>query len=155
MLGPRGPAQMTHRAMIAVVDDEPTWLAAVGRALSRDGHHALLLGDPLRAAEQIPREAPAAVILDNSMPDISGVELARRLTTALGDACPPLILVTADLGELDRDARSLFVAAYEKPVSLRQLMNELRRVLRGRKASGTIVQLDGSEAIDEDEPATG
>lgn len=145
----------TDKAMIAVVDDEPTWLATVGRALSREGHHALLLGDPSRAAEQIPKERPAAVILDHSMPEVTGVELAQQLTATLGDACPPLILVTADLRDLDREARALFVAAYEKPVSLRQLMNELRRLLRGRKVSGTIAQVDPTAAVDEDEPATG
>lgn len=138
--------------MIAVVDDEPMWLATLGRALSREGFHALLLGDPIRAAAQIPQERPAVVILDHGMPELSGTELAGRLVEALGEACPPLVLVTADLRELDREALGLFVAAYEKPVSLRQLMSEVRRLVRGRKASGTIAQVDGSA---DDEAGTG
>ncbi|HJL14185.1 MAG TPA: response regulator [Sandaracinaceae bacterium LLY-WYZ-13_1] len=140
-----------QRTWIAVVDDDPTWLATLGRALSREGYHTLLVGDGDRAATRIPHEEPAAVILDHRMPRTTGVELARGLRAAMGERCPPLILVTGDLRELAPGDRELFVAAYEKPVRLRRLMQELRRVIRGRKSSGTLRRADDDAAPGDDE----
>ena len=129
---------MTQQTLIAVVDDEPVWLAAVGRALAREGYHAQLIGDPEAALDLVASERPAVVIVDRHMPRMSGLELAARLQRRLSDRCPPLILVTGDLAELSARERDRFEAIYEKPVSLKQLMRQVRRLVRGQKRSGTL-----------------
>ena len=124
---------MADRTLIAVVDDEPGWLALVGTMLSDQGFHAQLLGDAGSALAQIVKDDPAVVILGETA-------LAWRLRNTLGDACPVLLLVTGDLGELREDDVALFQAAYEKPASLQRILGEVRRAVRGRRCSGTVIK---------------
>ncbi|MGE0788098.1 MAG: response regulator transcription factor [Sandaracinaceae bacterium] len=129
---------MQERTWVAVVDDEPIWLATVGRALSREGYHAQLIGDPEAALEMIAADAPTVAILDRRMPGMDGLELARALLVRMGEDCPCLFLVTGDLGELTPSELARFDAVFEKPVPLRELMRAVRRAVRGAKTSGTI-----------------
>jgi DNA-binding response OmpR family regulator len=151
---------MTKQQLIAVVDDEPVWLASLGRALTLRGYEPLLLERPERALDEVPRRRPVAMIVDYSMPRLTGAELASRLQGSLGDECPPLILVTGDLEELSPAERAPFAAAFGKPVPLQELFAELRRVVRGALSSGTVqrperVRAALDAARDDDEPATG
>jgi DNA-binding response OmpR family regulator len=150
---------MTREQLVAVVDDEPVWRTSLGRALSLRGYRSLLLGDPRTALRELVRERPDAVILDHSMPGLSGSELAERLRGALGDACPPLLLVTGDLYQLSEAERAPFAATFVKPVALGELCAELRRVLRGALSSGTVRRpgrvRDALRAPDDDESAAG
>lgn len=141
---------MNDQTLIAVVDDDPMWLATAGRMLSRDGYHVLLIGDPMKATAQIAKERPAVVVLDLAMPGLDGVELARALLRELGEAAPPMVLISGDLRDLTREEGALFEAAYEKPVSLRQLLSEVRRLVRGQKVSGTLSREDVMSAGDEE-----
>jgi len=141
---------MANRMFVAVVDDDPIWLSTVGRALSRAGQHVLLIGDPLAAFDEILRERPAVVVLDGSMPGLSGPELAEQLRERLRDECPPLILVSGDLGDLDARALEPFDAAYEKPVTLGHLTTEVRRQARSRKRSGTRIKAGGEMPVPRD-----
>src|SRR5688572_10438008 len=99
---------MRDRTLIAVVSDEPGWLAAMGAMLASAGMHSLLVGDRASAIAQIAIDAPAVAIVPSSA-------LAFELHRRMGDACPLLVLVTADLAELDAGDEILFQAAYEKP----------------------------------------
>ncbi len=138
---------MAERTLIAVVDDEPTWLATMGRALAREGYHAQLIGDGEAAVDLIVAERPLVAVLDRHMPRISGLELSARLRARLGESCPPLVLVTGDLNELSEPELDRFDAAYEKPVPLALLMRTVRRLVRGQKSSGTIAAV-AEEAAD-------
>lgn len=129
---------MSERTLIAVVDDEPVWLAAVGRGLSREGYHAQLIGDPEAAVSLVREEKPSVVILDRWMPQLSGLELAEQLKSELGDACPALVLVTGDLVDVTPSQLARFDAIFEKPVSLKVLLRTVRRLVRGQKSSGTV-----------------
>lgn len=142
---------MTERTQIAVVDDEPVWLTTVGRALSREGYHAQLIGDPDAALALIASERPTVVIVDRYMPRLGGLELAERLQHRLGERCPPLVLVTGDLGDLSPSQLARFEAVFEKPVSLKQLMRTMRRLVRGQKSSGTVRAVSEAPPVDEEE----
>lgn len=129
---------MGDQQLIAVVDDEPVWLASLGRALERAGYRTLPIADSTQAVELVAVERPAAMIVDYSMPWLAGDELASELHKSLGDECPPLILVTGDLADLGTEARSLFAACFQKPVSLHDLLAELQRVIHSAKSSSTL-----------------
>jgi DNA-binding response OmpR family regulator len=116
---------MPNKTLVAVVDEEPSWLGLVGNTLSEHGFHALLLGDGDGAVERITTDGPAVVILPSAT-------LAQRLWSTLGEACPALLLVTHDLEELTDAEAGLFEAAYEKPVSLARIVDEVRRTIGAR-----------------------
>lgn len=123
---------MTDRTLIAVVDEDASWLAAMGGTLMTTGYHALLIGDE-SAVDQIVSAEPVVAI-------VSSVPIARALREAMGDTCPVLLLVTSDIDELSEEDEMLFQAAYEKPASIDRVLVEVRRVVRGRRTSGTVLR---------------
>lgn len=121
---------MLKRHLIAVVDDDQPFresmrklIAVLGYTVEAFSSAASFLASPRRADT-------ACLVLDVSMPEMTGPELHRHLTAA-GDRIPT-ILVTAYPDELDR-ARALRegVAAYlRKPVDDHQLDRCLRSALQ-------------------------
>ena len=122
---------MILRALI--VDDEPVARRRIRRLLDAEdgvvviGEHA----DGLSALDAVCTDAPNLVFLDVQMPEISGIEVARRLDPA---AVPAIVFVTA----FDRYAIEAFdlhaVDYLLKPVSADRLARALTRV-RARLAA--------------------
>ena len=69
---------MTHRGSILLVDDEEKILKALGRALRDAGHEVVETTSP-REAQRLLAERPFDVlIVDNVMPELSGLDLIRE-----------------------------------------------------------------------------
>ena len=69
---------MSVRVML--VDDHPMWRDAVARDLTEAGYHVTAaVGDGGQAIRVAPAAAPDVVVLDLQLPDLSGVEVVRRL----------------------------------------------------------------------------
>jgi two-component system cell cycle sensor histidine kinase/response regulator CckA len=67
-------------ATILVVEDEAAVLATATRSLERDGYRVLQACDGASALEVVARHGPPhLVVTDLLMPEVGGVELARRL----------------------------------------------------------------------------
>jgi two-component system NtrC family response regulator len=82
--------------MVLIADDEQKILKALGRALREDGHEVTEATDG-RSAQRLLAERPFDVlVIDNVMPDLTGVEVVRELTrsTPAGER-PQVILMTA------------------------------------------------------------
>jgi DNA-binding NtrC family response regulator len=124
---------MRDRTLIAVIDEDSSWLAAMGGTLLTTGYHALLIGDERTALAQLLSSDPTIAI-------VSSVKLAREIASVMGDEAPFLVLVTDDLDALSDEDAALFHAAHEKPASIDRVMVEVRRAVRGRRESGTVVQ---------------
>lgn len=121
--------------VILVVDDEEHLLEMLEYNLLREGYvtrSAKTGVEALALANQIP--IPAAVILDLMLPDISGVEVCRRLKSSLNTRHVPIIMVSARGDEIDR------VVGFEvgaddyvvKPFSVRELMLRVHSRVRDR-----------------------
>ena len=127
---PTSPA----RASIIVVDDEPTISEVVARYLVRAGYEARVAGDGARGLA-LHAERPAdLMVLDVMMPNVSGVEVLRRLRLEPGEA-PAVIMLTARGEESDRIA-GLALGADDyvvKPFSPRELVARVDAVLRRAK----------------------
>jgi len=72
---------MTDREQVTVlfVDDEPSVLSALRRALSDEPYGVRICEDPRQALEEIVRDAPAVVVADFYMPQMRGPELLARV----------------------------------------------------------------------------
>jgi DNA-binding NarL/FixJ family response regulator len=65
---------------VMVVDDHPIWRDAVARDLVEAGYDvAAVLGEGVQAVRVAPAVRPDVVVLDLQLPDLSGVEVVRRL----------------------------------------------------------------------------
>jgi pilus assembly protein CpaE len=82
-------------AKVLVVDDDPVALQLVVYALSSEGHEVISADNGEQALLTICSEQPNLVVLDNSLPGISGVEVCRRLRAAPETARLPVIMLSA------------------------------------------------------------
>ncbi len=124
---------------ILVVDDEPAVRESLRRALQLEGYGVELAGNGSEALYRLEsRELePDAVVLDVLMPEVDGLEVARRLRRT-GSRVPILMLTARDeiadrVAGLDAGADDYLV----KPFALEELFARLRAILR-RSADGAV-----------------
>ncbi|WP_426320680.1 two-component system response regulator CreB [Pseudoduganella sp. R-43] len=114
---------------ILIVEDEQAIADSIAFALGKEGfapHHVMLGEQALAAARE---QAPALVILDVGLPDISGLDVCRRLRQF---SEVPVIFLTARSDEIDRIV-GLEIGADDyvtKPFSPRELVARVRVILR-------------------------
>ena len=115
---------------ILIVEDEQAIADSIAYALRTDGFvpRHVLLGEQALAALRSHGE-PALVVLDIGLPDMSGLEVCRRLRQ-FSDV--PVIFLTARSDEIDRIV-GLEIGADDyvtKPFSPRELVARIRVILR-------------------------
>jgi two-component system catabolic regulation response regulator CreB len=114
---------------ILIVEDEQAIADSIAFALGKEGYeprHVTLGEQALVAARE---EPPALVMLDVGLPDISGLEVCRRLRQF---SEVPVIFLTARSDEIDRIV-GLEIGADDyvtKPFSPRELVARVRVILR-------------------------
>src|SRR5438270_13116266 len=117
-------------ARVLVVDDEPAVRRALERALKLESYDVTLAEDGEEALDVLARQPAAAVVLDEMMPRLDGLEVCRRMRKA-GDRTPILMLTARDA--IDDRVKGLDVGADDylvKPFALRELQARLRALLR-------------------------
>ncbi|RPH46794.1 MAG: response regulator [Burkholderiales bacterium] len=111
-------AHPADRRRVLVVDDNVDAATTLQISLELDGHEVRTVHDGLGALEAVAAERPDAVLLDIGLPDIDGLEVARRLRARYGRDCPRLIAVSGWGQEADkrRAAEAGFERHFTKPV---------------------------------------
>ena len=129
---------------ILIVDDEAPIREMVTVALEMAGYDCMEAADAREAHSLIVDHKPDLILLDWMMPDISGIELARRLKRSELTSEIPIVMLTAK-GEEDHKIQGLETGADDyitKPFSPRELAARLKAVLRrtgGFENQGPIV----------------
>lgn len=119
-------------ARILVIEDEKDLLEVLAYNLRQAGHTPLLVGGGRDALAAVAEHRPDLVLLDLMLPDVSGIEICRRIKSAPATKDIPIVMVTAKGDEVDR------VVGFElgaddyvvKPYSLRELLLRVEAVLR-------------------------
>ncbi|HMQ30697.1 MAG TPA: response regulator transcription factor [Chloroflexaceae bacterium] len=118
-----------EKALILVVEDEPTIVEVVVRYLQREGFRTATAGDGEGALRAVARERPDLLVLDLMLPGLDGLEVLRRVRA--GGALP-VVMLTARGEEIDR-VLGLELGADDyitKPFSPRELVARVKAVLR-------------------------
>lgn len=127
-----------NKLVVLLLDDDPTWLRALGRLLERAGASVIALSSPEALFERISTGTPDVMALDFVLGlDETGADVARSLREHLRDSCPPLLLVSSSLPSVDDADFAPFDAAYDKATAPAQLVRYIieRAHLRGGSRS--------------------
>lgn len=122
---------MTNKTVL-IVDDEAPIREMIAVALQMAGYQCLEAENAQIAHALVVDHQPDIILLDWMMPDVSGIELARRLKREPGSAEIPIIMLTAR-SEEDNKVQGLEAGADDyitKPFSPRELIARLKAVLR-------------------------
>jgi DNA-binding NtrC family response regulator len=141
------------RAHLLVVDDEPSILTTLQKALSLEGYGVDVAGGVKVAEEKLKKRAYDLCLFDVQLPDGDGVELLQRLRTAKTET--PVIMMSGH-ATIDTAVRAVRVGALnflEKPLNTDALLIAVDTALRLtraeeeardlRRAAGTTGELVG------------
>ena len=121
------------RARILVVEDNEKNMKLFRDVLQASGYRTLEATSGVRAVELATEHVPDLVLLDIQLPDIDGVEALARLRADERTASIPVLALTAQAMEGDRER---FLAAgfdgyVSKPVNIVGLVDAVKRHCEG------------------------
>jgi two-component system, OmpR family, phosphate regulon response regulator PhoB len=134
---------------ILVVEDEPSQREVLAYNLKAEGFLVISADDGEDALLLVEEEEPDLILLDWMMPNLSGIEVCRRLKSCNETRVIPIVMVSARSEEMDK-VRGLEIGADDylvKPYSVIELIARLRTQLRRTRAATIGVTLHFQDII--------
>ncbi len=134
-----------RRPLLLVVEDDPRGREVMLRILEREGYRVEGVSAGLAAVERIGQGGVSAVLLDMSLPDIPGLDAARRIRALPHFSRVPIVGVTGHTGA-DEEARCMAVgcsAFVEKPVNWNALWEVLEDLLGATPPAAGLQEASG------------
>ena len=88
-------------ALILIADDDELIVDLVCTVLGRQGHVVSAVDDVWPVLQLLAAQTPALLILDYTMPKVSGIEVLRRVRGAATFSSLPILMLTGRCGEQD------------------------------------------------------
>jgi two-component system, cell cycle response regulator DivK len=119
---------------ILVVEDNEKNMKLFRDVLSATGYRTLEATTGGQAVEVATEHTPDLVLMDIQMPDFDGVEALRRLRADERTSAIPVLAVTAQAmqGDRERFLAEGFDGYLSKPVNVRELIGTVRQHCDGR-----------------------
>ncbi len=136
------------KAKILIVEDEPAIADTIQYALETEGFATICSASGLDVLSLLSRENIRLIVLDIGLPDISGLELCKRIRKSHDI---PIIFLTARTEEIDRVV-GLEIGADDyvtKPFSPREMTARVKAVLRRSEKPPSAVPPHGDFQINE------
>src|SRR6056297_248900 len=135
-----------QKPTVLVVEDEPAQREVLSYNLEAEGYRVTRAENGEEALMLVEEGAPDIIVLDWMLPNVSGIEICRRLKMRAETQEVPIIMLSARAEEVDR-VRGLETGADDyvvKPYSLVELMARIRAQLRRTRpaAVGQRLQFD-------------
>ncbi|MFI6561913.1 response regulator transcription factor [Streptomyces sp. NPDC050534] len=128
---------------VLVVDDDPAIRRSLERGLRLSGFRVRTADDGREALAVIGQTPPDVLVLDVSMPGMSGIEVCERLR---GDGQDLPVLMLSALDETADRIAGLQAGGDDylvKPFALQELVLRLRALLRRRPPAGEVLRVAG------------
>ena len=119
-------------AKVLIVEDEPALVELLKYNLEAEGYSVRHTANGDDAEVLVAEEHPDLILLDWMLPEVSGIEICRRIRARPDSRNVPILMLTARGEEADR-IRGLSTGADDyvvKPFSLPELMARVRALLR-------------------------
>ena len=117
---------------ILVTDDDLDTLRLLEILLQQQGYRTIIANSGARALELVEQEKPELVLLDVMMPEMDGIEVARRLRSSQTTKDILIIMFTAKANSEDK-LKGFDAGADDyliKPIQPRELLAHVRSVLQ-------------------------
>ena len=121
---------MSEHAQLYLVDDEPAVRKALSRLLRSAGYEVTAFGSAKEFMQQHVAAAPGCLVLDVTMPEITGIELQEWLARTRSPL--PIIFITGN-GDIPTSVRAMKAGAVDfltKPVKEADLLRAIEIALR-------------------------
>nr|PZN19331.1 MAG: Fis family transcriptional regulator [Pseudomonadota bacterium] len=118
------------RGQVLVVDDEPSILSTLKKALSLEGYSVEVAGGVGVAEERLAKKSFDVVLLDVALPDGDGLELLERLKASGTESAVIMMSGHATIDAAVRATRLGALDFLEKPLSTDRLLLVLENTLR-------------------------
>ncbi|GKW50894.1 response regulator transcription factor [Halomonas sp. NCCP-2165] len=116
---------------VLVVDDEPNIVLSLEFLMQQAGFEVTTAEDGESALARVSEASPDLILLDISLPDLSGFEVLERLRQTPEGATLPIIMLTAHGREVERE-KGLALGADDyitKPFSTQALVEKVKALL--------------------------
>ena len=122
---------------ILLIDDEAKILSALGSALRGEGHEVVTTPDPLEARRLLAGRLFDVLIVDNLMPNLSGLDLIRELAGSPAADRPQIVMMTAH-ATIEGAIEAMKLGAFDylqKPFEVDELLVVVNRALEHQRLS--------------------
>ncbi len=142
-VSPDQPASRPAALRVLLIEDNPVNRLLAERQLRRLGHELKVAEEGLAGLKALREGGYDVLLVDRHLPDIDGVEVARRIRAAERDGHlpgrTPIIAVTADasVGHRERCLAAGMDAFLTKPLDLTQLQETLLEVTSRQRHTAT------------------
>ena len=119
------------KAKILIVDDNPDIVTMLEDRLQASGYDTVIARDGQQALEQIAQESPQLVLLDLTLPKLSGMDVLKRLSQLKQADGLPVVVMTAH-GSIHAAVEAMKEGAYDfltKPLEKEHLLIVIRKAL--------------------------
>jgi len=121
---------MENGKQILIIDDSNTALLLMEYALKEAGYGAIVASSVKEGITEINRKKPDLILLDLSMPDMSGYDFLKMKETLNIEDVPVIVVSAYDSAESVEMTRRLGAADFiAKPIRLDDLMDRIKAVL--------------------------
>src|SRR6185437_4758631 len=124
----------TRRMNILVVEDDLSVRETLGMVLESSGHEVVLLESGVEALRYLEKSWPDAMLLDLTLPEMSGEQVYAAILDRFGKIPPTVILSAAQKGA-DRARYMPGVLFLAKPYTIEDLEEVISRVIEARGAA--------------------
>jgi CheY-like chemotaxis protein len=118
---------MLDRMTILVVDDEPSIAQLLSEVLDEAGYRVVLATDGRSALATARRERPALVLTDRMLPELDGLEVARRLRRHPVTRHIPVVMMSSSRPDRELIGDLPFLP---KPFELEELLDTVALYVR-------------------------
>ena len=116
---------------VLVIDDTEANIQLCSFILKKKGHEPIEARNGLEGVDSAIKEKPDLILLDIQLPDIDGLEVAKRIRASEKESNIPIIAVTsyAMPGDRDKIMEAGCNGYLSKPINVDEFMSEVDRHL--------------------------
>ncbi|MGE3512699.1 MAG: sigma-54-dependent transcriptional regulator [Vicinamibacterales bacterium] len=126
------------RGSVLLVDDEEKILKALSRALREERHEVIATSCPTEAQRLLTERSFDVLIVDNVMPELTGLELIRKYTASTPDHERAQILMMTAHASVENAIEAMKLGALDylqKPFEIDELLVVVRRAIEHQRLS--------------------